>query len=135
MTRLYDRALGGTGLGVAQFTLLYVLEQQGGNPMMQSALGEILSLDSTTLTRTLAPLARRGCVRSRPGADRRERLWVIAPRGKRELERALPRWERVQERMRSRIGARHWDVLLDETKRVAIAARMRAPDGLRPEKE
>lgn len=135
MTRLYDRALGGTGLGVAQFTLLQVLERQGTNPMTQSALGEILSLDSTTLTRTLAPLAREGWVRGRPGADRRERLWTIAPAGKRQLERAQPKWERAQQRIRSRIGTRHWDALLDETKRVAIAARMRALDGLRPEED
>jgi DNA-binding MarR family transcriptional regulator len=135
MTRLYDRALAGSGVGVAQFTLLHVLDRQGGKPMTQSALGEILSLDSTTLTRTLAPLARRGCVRGRPGADRRERLWTIAPAGKRQLERAQPRWERVQELVRARIGTRHWDALLDETKRVASAARMRALGGLRPEKE
>lgn len=134
MTRLYDKALGGTGVGVAQFTLLYVLEMHG-SAMTQRALGEFLSIDSTTLTRTLAPLEERDCVRARPGADRRERLWTITPEGKRHLERARPRWERVQNRVRARIGTRHWEALLEESKRVAIAARMRALDGLRPEKD
>jgi DNA-binding MarR family transcriptional regulator len=135
MTRLYDRALGATGLGVAQFTLLQVLARQDDRPMTQSALGEILAIDSTTLTRTLAPLARRGWVGSRPGVDRRERLWTLRPAGRRQLKRARPQWERVQERVRSRIGDRHWEGLMTETTRVATAARMRALDGLRAEKD
>jgi DNA-binding MarR family transcriptional regulator len=135
MTRLYDRALGGTGLGAAQFTLLQVLASQEDQPMTQRALGEFLAIDSTTLTRTLAPLARQGWVRSRPGVDRRERLWSLRPAGKRQLQRALPRWERVQQRVRSRIGVPHWEALMAETTRVATAARMRALDGLRAEKD
>lgn len=134
MTRLYDRALGGTGLGAAQFTLLQMLARNE-QPMTQRALAEILAIDSTTLTRTLAPLARQGWVRSRPGVDRRERLWSLRPAGKRQLQRALPRWERVQQSVRSRIGLQHWDALMAETTRVATAARMRALDGLRAEKD
>ncbi len=134
MTRLYDRALGGTGVGAAQFTLLQVLARNE-QPLTQRALAEILAMDSTTLTRTLAPLARQDFVQSRPGADRRERLWSLRPAGKRQLQRALPRWERVQQRVRSRIGVQHWEALIEETTRVATAARMRALDGLRAEKD
>jgi len=103
--------------------------------MTQRALGAILAIDSTTLTRTLAPLARQGWVHSRPGVDRRERLWSLRPAGERQLQRALPRWERVQQRVRSRIGVRHWEALMTETTLVATAARMRALDGLRAEKD
>jgi DNA-binding MarR family transcriptional regulator len=135
MTRLYDRALGGTGVSAATLTLLQVLARHEGRPMTQQALGEFLVIDSTTLTRTLAPLVQRGWVRSRPGTDRRERLWTILPAGKRQLQSALPRWERVQQRVRSRIGRRHWDTLIEETTRIATAARMRALDGLRAEED
>jgi len=135
MTRLYDRALGSTGVTAAQLTLLQVLARHEDRPMTQQALGEFLVIDSTTLTRTLAPLAHRGWVRRRPGADRRERLWTILPAGKRQLQSALPRWERVQQRVRSRIGGRHWDTLIEETNRIAAAARMRALDGLRAEED
>ncbi len=134
MTRLYDRALGGTGVGAAQFTLLQVLARNE-QPLTQRAFAEILAMDSTTLTRTLVPLARQDFVQSRPGADRRERLWTLRPAGKRQLQRALPRWERVQQRVRSRIGVQHWEALIEETTRVATAARMRALDGLRAEKD
>jgi len=135
MTRLYDRALGETGLSAASLTLLQVLARHEGRPMTQQALGEFLVIDTTTLTRTLAPLVQRGWVRSRPGTDRRERLWTILPAGKRQLQSALPRWERVQQRVRSRIGRRHWDTLIEETTRIATAARMRALDGLRAEED
>ncbi len=45
-------------------------------------LGEILALDSTTLSRTLRPLESEGSIRSRPGEDRRERHWEL-PEGAR----------------------------------------------------
>ena len=71
VTRAYALELRGTGLNPTQFTLLWALDRMGPSP--QGALGELLAIDSATLTRTLAPLARRGWIRAERGADRRER--------------------------------------------------------------
>src|ERR1700756_167938 len=70
MTRLYDAALRPSGLGVAQFTLLQALTIGPG--MSQKQLAGLLEIDSTTLTRTLAPLRHEGWLRSTAGDDRRE---------------------------------------------------------------
>src|SRR5712691_10551422 len=53
VTQAYDAALQGTGLRATQFTLLQALERTGTTPQM--ALGELLALDPTTLSRTLRP--------------------------------------------------------------------------------
>src|SRR5437773_6312731 len=80
VTRAYALELRGTGLNPTQFTLLWALDRMGPSP--QGALGELLAIDSATLTRTLAPLARRGWIRAERGADRRERRWQVSrPRG------------------------------------------------------
>src|SRR5438093_3833551 len=55
VTQLYDAALRPTGLRITQFTLLRALARAGG-PMTQDALGELLAVDSTTLSRTLRQL-------------------------------------------------------------------------------
>jgi len=53
VTQLYETELQGTGLRVTQFTLLQALEQMGG-AATQGALGRLLALDATTLSRAPA---------------------------------------------------------------------------------
>jgi DNA-binding MarR family transcriptional regulator len=111
VTQLYDDALRDTGLRTTQFTLLQVLSLAG--ELTQGELGEFLAIDSTTLTRTLAPLEDRGWIRSRPGADRRERYWAITAAGRALLKKAQPAWETAQRRMRAGVGNERLSALLD----------------------
>ena len=106
VTQLYDQELRGSGLRVTQFTLLQALELTGN--LTQGHLGELLSLDSTTLTRTLRPLLGKGWVRSLPGEDRRERHFQLTPAGRRQLEHARPGWEYAQQRLQKALGATDW---------------------------
>ncbi len=110
VTQLYDAALRPIGLRITQLTLLQVLER-AGEPMTQGALGEVLALDSTTLTRTLRPLERVKWIRRVEGGDARERRFELATQGRRALARAMPAWERVQRRLRSGLGQRNWAAL------------------------
>src|SRR5579885_2330875 len=75
VTRLYNRELKPDGIEVTQFTLLMALERTG--EISQGRLGEILALDSTTLTRMLDLLKKRGWVRAKEGDDRRVRIFRL----------------------------------------------------------
>ena len=110
ITQLYDAALRPTGLRITQFTLLQALERTG-EPMTQGALGDLLALDSTTLSRTLRPLAQAKWIRHVEGGDARERRIELALVGRRVLERATPAWERVQRRLRTDLRQRDWAAL------------------------
>src|SRR5213076_2167225 len=123
VTRAYETELrdAGGGLRATQLTLLQALERMGTSP--QSALGEPLALDSTTLSRTLRPLEHAGWIREGKGTDRREVRWSLTPAGRRRLARAQPAWERAQSRLRSQLGAKHWKLLVDDLATVAAAAR------------
>lgn len=121
VTQLYESAFRGSGLRATQFTLMQVLERRG--EMMQSQLGDVLALDSTTLSRTLQPLRQRGWIRVQEGADRRERYWAMTSRGKAQLERVRPRWLEAQSKLQQRIGAEGWTALLDALTVVANSAR------------
>src|SRR5258708_6979877 len=70
VTHFYDAALRPSGLSITQFTLLQALTL--APRISQKQLAELLEIDSTTLTRTLAPLRRKGWLRSAAGTDRRE---------------------------------------------------------------
>jgi len=122
VTQLYETELQGTGLRIAQFTLLQALEQMGG-AASQGALGRLLALDATTLSRTLPPLERAGWIRAARGRDRREVRWSLTAAGRRRFAAALPAWERAQQRLRTGLTARHWKMLIEDLAAVGAAAR------------
>ena len=121
VTQAYDAELRGTGVNPTQFTLLEFLSRFG--EMSQGQLGELLAIDTTTLTRTLEPLKKSGWIRVRAGDDRRERLWNLTPSGARQRAKTAPHWAAAQERLRGRIGAGRFQSLLSELAVVAEAVR------------
>jgi DNA-binding MarR family transcriptional regulator len=113
LTQHYEAAMRPLGLRGTQFTLLQALSLAG--EVSQRTLGEILAIDSTTLTRTLAIMECRGWIARRPGDDRRERLLSLGKAGRAEYKRALPHWEKVQQELRERFGNKRWNELFNLT--------------------
>jgi DNA-binding MarR family transcriptional regulator len=120
VTRIYDAELRGTGLRATQLSLLRLLGRVG--EVRQGDLGEMASLDETTLTRSLRPLQKSGWVTIRAGADRREKLVAITEAGKEKVEQARPAWSRAQERMRRTLPDGTWESLFATLPGVAKAA-------------
>jgi DNA-binding MarR family transcriptional regulator len=120
VAQLYDAALRPVGLRVTQFTLLQSLHLAA--EASQGQLAALLEIDSTTLTRTLAPLRRKGWLRSVPGGDRRELLLSLTAAGKRSYKRALPHWQTAQKRLRQALGEDTWHQLIEAAVRVAEIA-------------
>ena len=116
LTQLYENALRPLGLRATQFTILQALSLAG--EVIQSRLGEMLAMDSTTLTRTLQIMVREGWIAERRGEDRRERRLRLAKAGETKFNRALPAWEKVQSRLRRQLGEPAWKNLLDITHQV-----------------
>jgi DNA-binding MarR family transcriptional regulator len=115
-TQLYEDGLRPLGLRATQFTILQALSLAG--EVTQSQLGEILAIDSTTLTRTLLIMNKEGWIAERRGPDRRERWLRLAKAGETQFKRALPAWEKVQSRLRRRLGEKSWKNLLEITHQV-----------------
>jgi len=113
VTHLYEEALRPLGLRATQFTILQVLERTG--EITQGGLGELLAIDSTTLTRTLHIMRRNGWIAERPGEDRRERWLGLAKAGRAQLVRATPAWEKTQSRLAKKLGEGPWHTLFTLT--------------------
>lgn len=120
VTRLYDLELRSTGLKPTQFTLLMALDAAGETT--QGKLGEILALDSTTLTRTLGLLLKRGAIRAVQGDDRRERHLRLTAEGRQMFRRARPGWDTAQRRLKESLGKSDWEQLGKMLERVTQAA-------------
>ena len=120
LTQLYEKALRPLGLRATQLTILQVLSRAG--ELSQGHLGEMLAMDSTTLTRTLEIMSGQGWIAERRGEDRRERRLRLAKAGETQLQRALPVWEKVQSRLRRQLGEQAWKGLLQLTNQVTSLA-------------
>jgi DNA-binding MarR family transcriptional regulator len=117
VTNYYDAMLRPSGLHASQFTLLQALNL--APEISQKQLAGLLEIDSTTLTRTLTPLRRKGWLRSEAGDDRRELRLSLTAAGKREYKRALPYWQSAQEGLERALGKETWNRLMDVAVRVA----------------
>jgi DNA-binding MarR family transcriptional regulator len=121
LTQVYDDALRPLGLRTTQFTTLQALSLAGEVP--QGQLGEILALDSTTLTRTLAIMKRRKWIAIRRGRDGRERLLGLSKAGRDQLERASPAWQDVQNHLSSQLGEERWGALFQQNREISELVR------------
>jgi DNA-binding MarR family transcriptional regulator len=111
VTQFYDSVLRPSGLRVTQFTLLQALNRAPG--ISQNRLAELLGMDSSTLTRTLAFLDRKGWLRSATATDRRKLQLFLSPAGQRQYTRVSPRWQTAQRRLRRALGETNWNQALD----------------------
>jgi DNA-binding MarR family transcriptional regulator len=95
LTRAFEKAMRGSGLRGAQFSLLATLVHTG--PLPTTRLADLQGLERTTLTRNLRPLVRDGLVRIDEGADRRVHKVAITPKGEEAARRAFPFWRQAQD--------------------------------------
>jgi DNA-binding MarR family transcriptional regulator len=94
LARRFDEVLRPLGLTSGQFSLLMSLNQP--EPPSIGSIARLLGLDRTTLTANLKPLERQGLVNTTIDPnDRRGRLLVLTPDGRKRLEAALPVWQRT----------------------------------------
>jgi DNA-binding MarR family transcriptional regulator len=121
VTRLFDLALEGTGIRSTQFTILVGIAK--AQPASIGALAEILTLDPTTLTRSLRPLQQGGLVAVSPRSAMRQRFLTLTAKGERQLATTLPQWRKIQATFESAVGCDHWLHLRAELEHLADVAK------------
>src|SRR5271165_946032 len=102
MIQLYEDAMRPLGLRATQFTVLQALSLAG--EVTQGQLGQMLGMDSTTLTRTLTIMGREGWITKLRGEDRREWRMRLSKGGEVQFKAALPHWQNAQDELRARLG-------------------------------
>jgi DNA-binding MarR family transcriptional regulator len=127
LTRIYDDALRPSGLEIMQFGIMASIDRLGEATQRQLSVG--FAMDSTTLTRTLGRLQRRGWIGRRPGQDKRQRILRLTKQGLARLEQARPLWRRAQETLHGAIGKEAFETLTRMSREVVAAM---SPSGSGP---
>jgi DNA-binding MarR family transcriptional regulator len=101
-TAFYEDALSDTGVRATQFTVLQALKT--APDLTTTQVGQVLGIDQTTATRTLALMRKSKLLGDSAGVDRRERRWRLTPLGEATYRRLLPKWEAAQAMLERRLG-------------------------------
>src|SRR5271156_5413561 len=94
VTNFYDDALRPLGLKVSQLNLLIVTAKLGLARPAQVC--DILQLDTSTLSRNVERMRKKGWLEVVPEEDARAQPFRLTPQGKRLIEKAIPAWEEAQ---------------------------------------
>jgi DNA-binding MarR family transcriptional regulator len=110
VSQIYDQALQQFDLTGTQFSLLSHLPR--GRQLPVGDLAEELGSDSSTLTRNLGLLERRGLVKLVAAPyDRRVRLVLSTKEGQALQKRAVPAWRAARSELERRIGSEAFEQL------------------------
>lgn len=115
VTEHFNAALAGLGITVTQIPVLAVLRVLGEASL--SRLAELLVLDTSTLSRNLLVLQKRGLVELAPGTDRRTRIVQLSPLGLGKLAEAYPVWLEAQRSISERLGSDEYASTLELMRR------------------
>ncbi len=95
ITQFYENSLRDAGIKPTQFTILATLANTG--PILLTHLADRLLLERTGLTRNLNILERNAWIEIQPGEeDSRQRVVSLSSKGYKQLDRAIPYWQKAQ---------------------------------------
>ena len=104
VTQAYDQSLAPAGLTITQYSLLAHLAR--GECASVSALADRVGMERTTLVRNLKPLVASGWVRYGERRVGKRAALELTPAGRARLRGAMPLWERAQDALALRLGAK-----------------------------
>jgi DNA-binding MarR family transcriptional regulator len=106
VTRFYDDAFRPVGLRATQLTVLVAVTF--GEAVSIASLSRLLGMDRSTLTRNLRPLENKGLVALGPEGHHRSRTLSVTSKGEQLVRKALPLWDKTQEKLRAELKKPHW---------------------------
>ena len=101
ISRIYDEMIRPHGIKFSQMNILTVVTLRG--PIQQKAVGQILSLEKSTLSRNVGLMETKGWLKSQAG-EGNNRFLVVTPKGRDLLVSAAPDWAKAQEQVTTILG-------------------------------
>ncbi|MFF3751471.1 MarR family winged helix-turn-helix transcriptional regulator [Streptomyces sp. NPDC002018] len=102
LTSLYDGALDGHGVTIAQVNLLAALGKVG--PCAPSKLGEVLQLERSTVSRNLNLLLTHGWIEVLSSDAKGMREVALTRVGQAKIESVMPEWRQAQRKAAELLG-------------------------------
>ena len=116
VTKIYDDALRPLGVKTSQLNILVVTAKLGlARP---AEVCERLLMDTSTLSRNVERMMAKDWLEVVEDDDGRAQPFRLTTKGRRLLERAMPSWEKAQEKVRKLVGVDNLASIDDAVQRV-----------------
>lgn len=111
LTKYYDKAFADSEITTTQFALLKNIQRLGSTNITD--LTQVVKLEKSTLTRTLAPLIDAEYIHSERGKNKREIILSLTEKGEEKVASALPAWQMMQAEITDFLGGEEnaWDFI------------------------
>lgn len=119
--RHYQDALSETGISIVQLSILRALERHGA--LTLSRLADDLSMERTSLYRTIEPLIESGAVQVERTPTGNSKIAKLTAEGHKAIRRVMPFWAKAQERVLNELAS---DELLDFNRALRAISNMSA---------
>ncbi len=117
VTRMYDAAMQESGVRSTQFAILVAIAKI--QPVAMGTLSEVLTIDRTTLTRSLRLLQKERLITISKRSKMRQRFLELTPAGEKALQRSLPLWREAHAKFVAALGPDYWLAMRSELERLA----------------
>lgn len=117
VTRMYDTAMQESGVRSTQFALLVAIAKI--QPVPMGTLAEVLTIDRTTLTRSLRLLQKERMITISKRSEMRQRFLELTLAGEKALQRSLPLWREAHAKFVTALGKDYWLSMRSELERLA----------------
>ncbi len=117
VTRMYDAAMQESGVRSTQFALLVAIAKT--QPVPMGTLAEVLTIDRTTLTRSLRLLQKERMITISKRSEMRQRFLELTATGEKALQRSLPLWREAHAKFVAALGPEYWLAMRSELERLA----------------
>jgi DNA-binding MarR family transcriptional regulator len=114
---MYDTAMQDSGVRSTQFALLVAIAKI--QPVAMGTLAEVLTIDRTTLTRSLRLLQKERLITISKRSEMRQRFLQLTPAGEKALQRSLPLWREAHAKFVAALGPDYWLAMRSELERLA----------------
>ena len=119
ITKIYDDAFRPLGVKTSQLNILFVASRLGlARP---ADVCQTLQLDTSTLSRNVERMAAKGWLEVVADDDGRAQPFRLTPKGRKLLERAKPKWQQAQKKVKQLIGEDAVDWIDVAVKRIRSA--------------
>ena len=118
-TRIYDERLRPHGLKFSQMNILTVVSFRG--PIQPSRVGQILSMEKSTLSRNVQRMEANGWLETLSGESGNARLLRVTSQGGRLYREATPAWRRAQKEVTVLLGAETVGAIREAVERIRSA--------------
>ena len=113
LSGIYDAKLEGTGINIAQYSLLVNLDRMESGNLTEWA--EASGIERTTMVRNAQKLAEEGLIEETKG---RGKVYKLSGKGKKVLTKSVPIWEETQKEIAGLIGKKDAEALIRIGKKI-----------------